>query len=164
MCRRNRVKSQQPKCQRGERTWQRQTVGYIRQRDDRHQEDQPSARHQRRQIWPQQVSRDGWNSQSSLVSFIKHEIIWQRPVSSCLSHNGLICRFRLHFEKENKEDVERRKKTAMEKILKPVVEKELEMDINQIYPEEKGIHASESFKVLVVKVVMMIRFNFWIVC
>lgn len=49
-------------------------------------------------------------------------------------------RFRLHFEKESKEDVEKRKKTAREKILKPVVEKELEMDINQIYPEDKGLN------------------------
>lgn len=39
--------------------------------------------------------------------------------------------------------MEKRKKIAMEKILKPVAEKELEMDINQIYPEEKGIYASE---------------------
>lgn len=31
----------------------------------------------------------------------------------------------------------------MKKILKPVAEKELEMDINQIFPEEKGIYAAE---------------------
>ncbi|TRY60734.1 hypothetical protein DNTS_007807, partial [Danionella cerebrum] len=49
-------------------------------------------------------------------------------------------RFHLHFEKENKEDVERRKKAAREKILKPVAEKELEMEISQIYPEEKGLN------------------------
>ncbi|ROL48168.1 Guanine nucleotide-binding protein-like 1 [Anabarilius grahami] len=49
-------------------------------------------------------------------------------------------RFRLHFERENKEEVDKRKKIAMEKILKPVAEKELEMDINQIYPEEKGLN------------------------
>ncbi|XP_051576517.1 guanine nucleotide-binding protein-like 1 isoform X1 [Myxocyprinus asiaticus] len=49
-------------------------------------------------------------------------------------------RFHLHFEKETKEEVERRKKIAMKKILKPVAEKELEMDINQIYPEEKGLN------------------------
>lgn len=48
-------------------------------------------------------------------------------------------RFRLHFEKESKEEVEKRKKIAMKKILKPVAEKELEMDINQIFPEEKGL-------------------------
>ncbi|KAK7157593.1 hypothetical protein R3I93_008936 [Phoxinus phoxinus] len=48
-------------------------------------------------------------------------------------------RFRLHFERESKEEVEKRKKIAMKKILKPVAEKELEMDINQIFPEEKGL-------------------------
>ncbi|XP_051574968.1 guanine nucleotide-binding protein-like 1 isoform X1 [Myxocyprinus asiaticus] len=49
-------------------------------------------------------------------------------------------RFRLHYEKESKEEVERRKKIAMEKILKPVAEEELELDINQIYPEDKGLN------------------------
>ncbi|XP_052003214.1 guanine nucleotide-binding protein-like 1 [Xyrauchen texanus] len=49
-------------------------------------------------------------------------------------------RFRLHYEKESKEEVERRKKIAMEKILKPVAEKELEMDINHFYPEDKGLN------------------------
>lgn len=53
----------------------------------------------------------------------------------------MFCRFRLHFERESKEEVDKRKKIAMEKILKPVAEKELEMDINQIYPEEKGNYA-----------------------
>uniref|UniRef100_A0A8C1NIY2 Guanine nucleotide-binding protein-like 1 n=1 Tax=Cyprinus carpio TaxID=7962 RepID=A0A8C1NIY2_CYPCA len=49
-------------------------------------------------------------------------------------------KFRLHFEKESKEEVERRKKIAREKILKQVAEKELEIDMNQIYPEEKGLN------------------------
>uniref|UniRef100_A0A671SRG0 Guanine nucleotide-binding protein-like 1 n=1 Tax=Sinocyclocheilus anshuiensis TaxID=1608454 RepID=A0A671SRG0_9TELE len=48
-------------------------------------------------------------------------------------------RFRLHYEKESKEEVEKRKKIAMEKILKPVAEKQLEIDMTQIYPEEKGL-------------------------
>lgn len=60
----------------------------------------------------------------------------------CQSYNGLFCRFRLHFEKESKEEVEKRKKIAREKILKPVAEKELEIDMTQIYPEEKGINAT----------------------
>lgn len=47
-------------------------------------------------------------------------------------------RFRLHFEKESKEDVEKRKKIAREKVLQPVSDKELEMGINDIYPSEKG--------------------------
>lgn len=48
-------------------------------------------------------------------------------------------RFRLHFEKENKEEVEKRKKIAREKVLQPVTDKELEVDINDIYPSEKGL-------------------------
>lgn len=55
----------------------------------------------------------------------------------------MLCRFRLHFERESKEEVEKRKKIAMKKILMPVAEKELEMDINQIFPEEKGIYAAD---------------------
>ncbi|KAM4696605.1 guanine nucleotide-binding protein-like 1 [Rhinophrynus dorsalis] len=42
-------------------------------------------------------------------------------------------RYRLHFEKESKEEIERRKKIAQEKILEPVPETELEVDIDKIY-------------------------------
>ncbi|KAI7806343.1 guanine nucleotide-binding protein-like 1 [Triplophysa rosa] len=49
-------------------------------------------------------------------------------------------RYHLHFEKESKEEVERRKKIAMQKIIKPVPESELEIDINHIYPEDKGLN------------------------
>ncbi|XP_062848821.1 guanine nucleotide-binding protein-like 1 isoform X2 [Trichomycterus rosablanca] len=48
-------------------------------------------------------------------------------------------RFRLHFEKESKEEVEKRKKIAQEKILQLVPERDLEMDINQVYSEEQGL-------------------------
>lgn len=48
-------------------------------------------------------------------------------------------RFRLHFEKESKEDVEKRKKVAREKILQPALDKELEISINDIYPSDKGL-------------------------
>ncbi|XP_044216053.1 guanine nucleotide-binding protein-like 1 [Thunnus albacares] len=48
-------------------------------------------------------------------------------------------RFRLHFEKESKEDVEKRKKIAREKVLQPVSDKELETSIDDIYPSEKGL-------------------------
>lgn len=47
-------------------------------------------------------------------------------------------RFRLQFEKESKEEVERRKKLARETVLQQVSDKELEVDINEIYPSEKG--------------------------
>ncbi|KAG8448677.1 hypothetical protein GDO86_015670, partial [Hymenochirus boettgeri] len=42
-------------------------------------------------------------------------------------------RYRLYFEKESKEEIERRKKIAQEKILVPIPETELEVDIDQIY-------------------------------
>lgn len=42
-------------------------------------------------------------------------------------------RFRLQFERESKEEIERRKKLAQEKILEPVTETELEVDIEKIY-------------------------------
>ncbi|XP_076010806.1 guanine nucleotide-binding protein-like 1 [Genypterus blacodes] len=48
-------------------------------------------------------------------------------------------RFRLHFEKETKEDVEKRKKVAREKELQQVSDKELEADIHDIYPTDKGL-------------------------
>ncbi|XP_061770820.1 guanine nucleotide-binding protein-like 1 [Nerophis ophidion] len=48
-------------------------------------------------------------------------------------------RFRLHFEKESKEDVEKRKKIAQEKIIQPVSDKELEIGIDDIYPPERGL-------------------------
>uniref|UniRef100_A0A3Q2PBQ8 Guanine nucleotide-binding protein-like 1 n=1 Tax=Fundulus heteroclitus TaxID=8078 RepID=A0A3Q2PBQ8_FUNHE len=48
-------------------------------------------------------------------------------------------KFRLHFEKESREEVERRKRLAMETVLKPVSDKELEVNINEIYPAEKGL-------------------------
>lgn len=52
---------------------------------------------------------------------------------------ALFLRFRLHFEKESREEVERRKKLAMETVLKPVSDKELEVSKDEIYPSEKGI-------------------------
>ncbi|KAG7469360.1 hypothetical protein MATL_G00128250 [Megalops atlanticus] len=48
-------------------------------------------------------------------------------------------RYRLHFEKESREEVERRKKLARERVLEQVAESTLEVDINDIYPPEKGL-------------------------
>ncbi|XP_075769564.1 guanine nucleotide-binding protein-like 1 [Pelodiscus sinensis] len=42
-------------------------------------------------------------------------------------------RYRLHFERESREDVERRKKVAQERILEPVPESEKELDIQDVY-------------------------------
>ena len=54
-------------------------------------------------------------------------------------HPRPLFRFRLHFEKESKEDVEKRKKLAREKVLQPVSDKEHEVNITDIYPSEKGL-------------------------
>uniref|UniRef100_A0A8C0G0A9 Guanine nucleotide-binding protein-like 1 n=1 Tax=Chelonoidis abingdonii TaxID=106734 RepID=A0A8C0G0A9_CHEAB len=42
-------------------------------------------------------------------------------------------RYRLHFERESREELERRKKVAQEKILEPVPESEKELDIQDVY-------------------------------
>uniref|UniRef100_A0A8D0HG25 Guanine nucleotide-binding protein-like 1 n=1 Tax=Sphenodon punctatus TaxID=8508 RepID=A0A8D0HG25_SPHPU len=42
-------------------------------------------------------------------------------------------RYRLHFERDSREEVERRKKLAREKTLEPVSEVEMEVDIEDIY-------------------------------
>ncbi|XP_051899706.1 LOW QUALITY PROTEIN: guanine nucleotide-binding protein-like 1 [Pristis pectinata] len=42
-------------------------------------------------------------------------------------------RFRLHFEKESREEIERRKKFMQEKIIELIPETELEVDIDDIY-------------------------------
>ncbi|XP_033979886.1 guanine nucleotide-binding protein-like 1 [Trematomus bernacchii] len=48
-------------------------------------------------------------------------------------------RFRLHFEKESKEEVEKRKKVAREKVLKQLSGKEDEISIDDVFPPEKGL-------------------------
>lgn len=47
-------------------------------------------------------------------------------------------RYRIHFERESREEVERRKKVAQEKILEPVPEASLELDIEDIYKSGSG--------------------------
>uniref|UniRef100_A0A8C5QJ13 Guanine nucleotide-binding protein-like 1 n=1 Tax=Leptobrachium leishanense TaxID=445787 RepID=A0A8C5QJ13_9ANUR len=42
-------------------------------------------------------------------------------------------RYRLHFDRDSREEIERRKKLAQETILQPVSEMELEVDIEKIY-------------------------------
>ncbi|KAM8954293.1 guanine nucleotide-binding protein-like 1 [Pelodytes ibericus] len=42
-------------------------------------------------------------------------------------------RYRLHFDKDSKEEIERRKKIAQENLLVPVSETDLEVDIDKIY-------------------------------
>lgn len=47
-------------------------------------------------------------------------------------------RYRLHFERESREELERRKKVAQEKILEPVPESEKELDIQDVYRSGSG--------------------------
>uniref|UniRef100_H2ZWZ7 Guanine nucleotide-binding protein-like 1 n=1 Tax=Latimeria chalumnae TaxID=7897 RepID=H2ZWZ7_LATCH len=42
-------------------------------------------------------------------------------------------RYRLHFERESREEIERRKKVAREKVLQALLETEMEVDIDDIY-------------------------------
>lgn len=60
-------------------------------------------------------------------------------MSYLTSDLSFLRRFQLHFERESKKDVEKGKKLAREKVLKPVSEKELEISIDDIYPPEKGL-------------------------
>ncbi|XP_074120964.1 guanine nucleotide-binding protein-like 1 isoform X3 [Sminthopsis crassicaudata] len=56
----------------------------------------------------------------------------QQPTQG-LGHGYDPNRYRLHFERESREEVERRKRAAREQLLKPVNEKSLELDIGDIY-------------------------------
>eukprot|EP00061_Rhincodon_typus_P013359 g39685.t1 len=47
-------------------------------------------------------------------------------------------RFRLHLEKESREEIERRKKVVQEKIVELIPETELEVDIVDIYKPGSG--------------------------
>lgn len=42
--------------------------------------------------------------------------------------------------------MEKRKKLAREKVLQPVSDKELEININDIYPTDKGLSVFECFQ------------------
>uniref|UniRef100_A0A667Z068 Guanine nucleotide-binding protein-like 1 n=1 Tax=Myripristis murdjan TaxID=586833 RepID=A0A667Z068_9TELE len=79
--------------------------------------------------------RQSDTSDSETTDIIRR--INQQPFSKDGRHDPN--RFRLHFEKESKEEVEKRKKMAREKILQPVSDKEHEVDISDIYPTEKGL-------------------------
>lgn len=51
--------------------------------------------------------------------------------------------------------MEKRKKLAREKELQPVSDKELEVDINDIYPSEKGWNVFCAFHMTVLKIRLM---------
>lgn len=47
-------------------------------------------------------------------------------------------RYRLHFERDSREEVERRKKAAREQVLQPVSAELLELDIRDVYQPGSG--------------------------
>ncbi|XP_044529659.1 guanine nucleotide-binding protein-like 1 [Gracilinanus agilis] len=57
----------------------------------------------------------------------------QQPTHHGSGHRYDPNRYRLHFERETREEVERKKRAAREQVLKPVNEKSLELDIGDIY-------------------------------
>lgn len=75
----------------------------------------------------------------NIYRFILYVILRTKMVELRLLFSVSVFRFRLHFEKESKEEVEKRKKIAREKVLQPASDKELEVDIHDIFPSEKGL-------------------------
>jgi hypothetical protein len=47
-------------------------------------------------------------------------------------------RYRLHFERDSREEVERRKRAAREQVLQPVSAEVLELDIREVYQPGSG--------------------------
>lgn len=47
-------------------------------------------------------------------------------------------RYRLHFERDSREEVERRKRAAREQVLQPVSAELLELDIREVYQPGSG--------------------------
>lgn len=51
---------------------------------------------------------------------------------------SLSCRYRLHFERDSREEVEKRKRAAREQVLQPVSAEMLELDIQEVYQPGSG--------------------------
>lgn len=51
---------------------------------------------------------------------------------------SLSCRYRLHFERDSREEVERRKRAAREQVLQPVSAELLVLDIWEVYQPGSG--------------------------
>lgn len=55
-----------------------------------------------------------------------------------------LCRYRLHFERDSREEVEKRKRAAREQVLQPVSAEMLELDIQEVYQPGSGAGSSAS--------------------
>lgn len=53
-------------------------------------------------------------------------------------------RYRLHFERDSREEVEKRKRAAREQVLQPVSAEMLELDIQEVYQPGSGAGSSAS--------------------
>lgn len=47
-------------------------------------------------------------------------------------------RYRLHFERDSREEVEKRKRAAREQVLQPLSAEVLELDIREVYQPGSG--------------------------
>lgn len=59
----------------------------------------------------------------------------------CNSCRGPCHRYRLHFERDSREEVEKRKRAAREQVLPPVSAEMLELDIQEVYQPGSGAGA-----------------------
>lgn len=55
-----------------------------------------------------------------------------------MSAASLSRRYRLHFERDSREEVEKRKRAAREQVLQPVSAEMLELDIQEVYQPGSG--------------------------
>lgn len=74
----------------------------------------------------------------------------EEALPSCLASRGgvrsglgltlgsYLLRYRLHFERDSREEVEKRKRAAREQVLQPVSPELLELDIREVYQPGSG--------------------------
>lgn len=62
--------------------------------------------------------------------------LWPRDCKRCCGPCPI--RYRLHFERDSREEVERRKRAAREQVLQPVSAELLELDIREVYQPGSG--------------------------
>lgn len=62
--------------------------------------------------------------------------LWPQDCNGCCGPCPV--RYRLHFERDSREEVERRKRAAREQVLQPVSAEVLELDIREVYQPGSG--------------------------
>lgn len=67
------------------------------------------------------------------------EVVWaEGRLERVLHARPRFLRYRLHFERDSREEVERRRKVAREQVLQPVSAEVLELDIREVYQPGSG--------------------------